>query len=84
MKDGIHYTTQVTNKPDAYILRFEYAKEIKPDTIVKQSQLLDNGIMVTIDDYRFSNDETKLLIATSTEKIYRHSTRENYFIALHV
>ncbi len=76
MNDGSHYTTI----EDGAILRFEYAKESKPDTILKQSKLIVNGKEINIDSYQFSPDENKLLISTETEKIYRHSTRENYFV----
>jgi dipeptidyl-peptidase-4 len=80
MKDGIHYTTQGTKGGDTYILRYEYATDSKPDTIVKQSKLLINGSALSIDGYQFNDDETKILIASAQEKIYRHSTRENYYI----
>lgn len=30
--------------------------------------------------YTFSDDETKLLISTETERIYRHSTRSKYYV----
>lgn len=76
MKDGSHYTTM----ENGAILRFEYAKASKPDTILKQNSLLVNGKEINIDAYQFSPDENKLLIATETEKIYRHSTRENYYV----
>lgn len=76
MKDGLHYTAIENGN----ILCFKYAKASKPDTILKQSNLLINGKEINIDSYQFSSDENKLLIATETEKIYRHSTRENYYV----
>ncbi len=76
MNYGLHYSTQSSDKKDTYILRYEYAKETKPDTILKQSDLKN----ITIDSYSFSDDENKMLIATETEKIYRHSTREYYYV----
>jgi dipeptidyl-peptidase-4 len=33
-----------------------------------------------IDDYEFSADESKLLISTDTESIYRHSSRAQYYV----
>lgn len=76
MNDGSHYTTI----EDGAILRFEYAKGSKPDTILKQSKLVVNGKGINMDAYQFSPDENQLLISTETEKIYRHSTRENYYV----
>jgi dipeptidyl-peptidase 4 len=80
MKDGIHYSTQKTTDTDSYILRFEYGKASTPDTIVKKSKLIVDGKTIDIDDYSFSADESKMLIGTATEHIYRRSTRENYYV----
>lgn len=38
------------------------------------------GKAVNIDQYAFSADEQKILIATETESIYRHSTRARHYI----
>jgi dipeptidyl-peptidase-4 len=76
MNDGIHYTTI---KKDT-IFRFSYEKVTVPEVIVSKSQLLINGSTINIDDYQFSADENKMLIASETEQIYRHSTRENYYV----
>ena len=76
MNDGLHYSTLEKGK----VLRYEYAKASAPEVVIDQSQLLVNGKAITIDNYKFSADETKLLIATETEHIYRHSTRENYYV----
>ena len=76
MNDGIHYTTI---KKDT-IFRFSYEKATAPEVIVAKSQLLIKGSTINIDDYQFSADENKMLIASETEQIYRHSTRENYYV----
>ena len=76
MNDGIHYTTI---KKDT-IFRFSYEKETTPEIIVGKNQLVVNGAGIHIDKYQFSPDENKILIATETEQIYRHSTREKYFV----
>ncbi len=76
MNDGLHYTTLEKGK----ILQYEYAKEAPPVTIVDQNDLLYNGKALVIDKYQFNNNESKLLLATETEQIYRHSTKENYFL----
>lgn len=76
MKDGMHYSTL---KNDT-IFSYEYEKAGSPELIVTKAQLKTNNSLLKIDDYKFSPDETKLLIATETEHIYRHSTRENYYV----
>src|ERR1035437_9326005 len=76
MKDGIHYSAI---KNDT-VFRFEYEKAASAEVIVCKSQLLINASAINIDSYQFSPDENKILIASGTEQIYRHSTRENYFV----
>jgi dipeptidyl-peptidase 4 len=80
MKDGLHYTTFDGNDKDGFILSHEYAKVSKPDTLLKESSLKVDGKGITIDNYSFSPDETKMLLSSGTEQIYRHSTRENYYV----
>jgi dipeptidyl-peptidase-4 len=76
MNDGLHYSTI---KNDT-IYSYAYDKASTPQLIVSKSQLVVNGNAIAIDAYKFSADETKLLIASETEHIYRHSTRENYYV----
>ncbi len=76
MKDGIHYSAM----DDGKVLQYEYAKVSPPLTIVAQADLKVDGKPINIDGYQFSPDETKMLISTGTEQIYRHSTRENYYV----
>ena len=80
MNDGLHYSTSDGDNKDSYILRYEYAKKSAPDTLVKESQLKFDGKIISIDDYSFSPDETQILISSGTEKIYRHSTRQSYYV----
>jgi dipeptidyl-peptidase-4 len=80
MNDGIHYTTLESPKSGTVILRFEYAKSSAPDTILKQSEFIDEGKALPIETYSFSADESKVLVATGKESIYRHSTKEFYYV----
>lgn len=76
MKDGVHYSSVENDS----IFIFEYEKATKPRAVVGINQLKVNGVNINIDNYQFSPDETKILIASETEHIYRHSTRENYYV----
>lgn len=73
MNDGIHYSTIADNGKDYCILRSEYATTKPADTIVMMKDFV-------IEKYEFSSDENKILIATNSEQIYRHSTKENYLV----
>jgi dipeptidyl-peptidase 4 len=89
MKDGKHYTSFHTNSDtkEKFILQYEYSTGKVSDTIVRSSELklmIPNDItMVSMDDYVFSADESKILISNNSEGIYRHSTKElNYIFDL--
>lgn len=76
MKDGLHYSTLEKGN----VMCYEYAKATAPETIVGQNDLIVNGKAIKIDNYTLSPDENKVLIATEIDHIYRHSTRENYYV----
>lgn len=76
MKDGIHYTTLEKGK----VMQYEYAKKTDPVVILDQEKLSMDGKPVTIEAYSFNADESKMLISSESEHIYRHSTREYYFV----
>jgi len=79
MKDGEHYCML---ENDIMINEYEYKTGEKTKTIVRTSQLIPEGEKegISIDEYEFSPDETKILIATNTEQIYRHSSISDYYI----
>jgi len=76
MNDGIHYSTLERDT----VFKYEYSKASKPEMIVCKSNLVIDGKELKIDTYQFSADESKMLIATDKEQVYRHSTRENYYV----
>ncbi len=82
MKDGVHYTAQESDDRESFIVRYEYKTGQVIDTMLRSSWLIPDGSKdtLTIDAYQFSPDESKIMIATGTEKIYRHSSRENNYI----
>ncbi|MBI3502971.1 MAG: S9 family peptidase [Bacteroidetes bacterium] len=77
MKDGEHYTTLDDNGKQQFIVKHDYKTGKVSDTILKSDGLVPK---IEMDDYRFSEDENKILISSESEQIYRHSKRENYYI----
>ncbi|MGD0710909.1 MAG: S9 family peptidase [Bacteroidales bacterium] len=79
MKDGEHYCI-LENK--IMINEYLYKTGKQEKTIVRTSQLVPEGQKegIGIDEYLLSPDETKILIGTNLERIYRHSTKMNYYI----
>ncbi len=73
MKDGKHYTTQEGNK----IVRYAIATGQAVETLVDGDALTPR---INFTDYELSSDETKILLLTGFESIYRRSFRAEYFV----
>ncbi len=67
-KDGKYYTSLVQNK----VIKFDVT------TGQEVARLYDGELEV--EAYSFSADESKLLLATKVESIYRHSTKAEFYI----
>ncbi len=76
MNDGVHYTTLKQGK----VIRYAYANKDVSDVLVSENDLKLGKKAFAIDEYEFSADETKMLIATEQESIYRHSSKSHYYI----
>jgi dipeptidyl-peptidase-4 len=76
MRDGEHYT--ILDKYN-YIIRFKYSTGEQKDTIFSADRF-NKKISGIISDYEFSNNESKLLLVTSSQKIFRHSFSAEYYI----
>lgn len=81
MKDGIHYTKLDEQDGTVSIKKYVITDEkASPETLVTGEQLKYNGNAISIDDYFFNDDETKILITTQTTPIYRRSFNAVYFL----
>lgn len=80
LNDGANYTSLLRTKEGNNLVKYSYTDVNKMDVLIDNSKLLMDGKVVGIDDYEFSADETKVLIASNTESIYRHSSKSDYFI----
>lgn len=80
MNNGINYTVLERSKESVDIIKYNYADKTKSEVLVKSSDLMFNNQSFSIDDYEFSSDEQKLLIAAEMESIYRHSSKANYYV----
>ncbi|MBN2891251.1 MAG: S9 family peptidase [Bacteroidales bacterium] len=79
MNDGEHYTTYDVNRAtrSASIKKFSYKTGEEVETLVNLTKL---GIGWVSWNYTFSDDETKILIYTDDEDIYRHSFVANFYV----
>jgi dipeptidyl-peptidase-4 len=80
MNDGINYTVIDSIEKGEGIVKYSYVDKKKQKLIVNASELIYQDSLINIDEYEFSADETKLLIASEQESIYRHSSKSHYYI----
>jgi dipeptidyl-peptidase 4 len=75
MKDGEHYTTLENN---SRIVKYSYKTGNEVAVVFDLKEIKDAPIK-SFSDYLFSPDETKVLLTTDVQPIYRHSfTATNY------
>ncbi|WP_461630134.1 S9 family peptidase [Labilibaculum euxinus] len=77
MKDGIHYTT--LEEGGTKIVKYSYATGKVVDTLLNLNQIKDVEIK-SINEYEFSADESRILLMTNPERIYRRSFTADYFV----
>lgn len=76
MNDGEHYTLK--GEDAKTIIRYAYRTGMPVDTIFDTATAKDCPFK-TFDGYSFSPDETKILIYTEKENIYRRSFKATYY-----
>ncbi len=75
-RDGLHFTRQITSKIIKYEIKSGDEKEI-----LFNSETDANGILKgKMQSYSFSADESKLLLTTASEQIYRYSSIGEYYV----
>lgn len=79
MNDGLHYTVLNADQPNqkSSIDKFDYQTQQKVATLVASDSI--KGIPF-FTSYTFSKDESKVLLATAVEPVYRRSRLGIYFV----
>ncbi|MCV6628614.1 MAG: S9 family peptidase [Flavobacteriaceae bacterium] len=79
MKDGLHYTVQNFDRQNKIMTidKYQYKNLEKIATLVHSANL--EGVNY-FSSYHFSEDESKLILATDVEAIYRRSRLGKYFV----
>ncbi|TNE60989.1 MAG: S9 family peptidase [Bacteroidetes bacterium] len=77
--DGVHFTQLIDGRIEQFDIQTGASAGVLFDpAVIAPDQAADwTG---TVDAYQFSTDGRRLLIAAGREKIYRHSTRANFFV----
>ncbi len=76
-KDGKHYTRLEDNVVRQYDLTTGKGTQ---DLFDGKTHMVDRGFNGKFDNYTFNADESKMLISTNTEAIYRRSSKSNYYV----
>lgn len=77
MQDGIHYTTLEAN--GTKIVKYAYATGKVVATLLDLKKLKSEEL-TSVFDYKFNADESRILLMTDRENIYRRSFTANYYI----
>lgn len=82
LNDGEHYTLlQRSTGEGSAIRKFAYSTGELVTTIITTNEMeAKSGRKISMRSFAFSPDETKILIPTETEQIYRHSTKSKYLV----
>lgn len=75
--DGKHYTRLENNVVRQYDLT---TGQPTMDLFAGEMNKMDRTFNGNFDDYTFNADESKMLISTNTEPIYRHSSKSDFFV----
>jgi dipeptidyl-peptidase 4 len=74
--DGRHYTKLELND----IKQYDITTGNVDATLLRGAEVKIKDFNKTIENYAFSDDESKILFANGVESIYRHSEKANYYI----
>ena len=78
MNDGEHYTN-VKDGNSIYKFSLKNVND-KGAVVLDGAKLVMDGKKLTFDDYEFNSDETKILLLTNVESIYRRSFQAVYYL----
>jgi len=81
MNDGLHYSTIEFNDKSLMLEQYSYLTGEKSGTLFNSAQVfLPDGSPLLFDSYQFNRDETKIIVPTASEQIYRYSSKSAYMI----
>jgi dipeptidyl-peptidase-4 len=81
MKDGVHFSRIEETNDDQSIIMYRITEPEKPIAVLLASEKLQyNNHKIILDDYYFNSDETKILLVTESESVYRRSYRAIHYL----
>ncbi|MGB0862468.1 MAG: S9 family peptidase [Saprospiraceae bacterium] len=84
LNDGKHYTKQSYSQMKSVhqIIKYDLTTGEKVETVFDGENLkeLDDKLNGRFSNYNYNADESKIIFATASESIYRHSSKANFYI----
>lgn len=80
MKDGEHYVLQEEQGNHLILARYHFKTGKKTDEILS-AQWYKQYPHLEFEEVTFNHDETRLLLSFASDKLYRHSSVQHYYIA---
>ena len=80
MKDGLHYTSIKDSNDIKSIVKYDLKTGNKVAELVRGENVKVGDKKIDLSDYTFSIDESKLLVKTETQSIYRRSSKALYYV----
>lgn len=80
MNDGLHYSALSVGAEGKSIVKYSFDKGEEVGTIATPADMTFQGRPLAIKEYAFNADETKILIGTDPEKLYRHSESHRWYV----
>jgi dipeptidyl-peptidase-4 len=80
MSDGKHYIAMESDESSQMLVKYSYASGEKVGVIWSSNDYSIEGKPLGMDSYTFSSDESKLLVPTETEPLYRYSSRSHFVV----
>jgi dipeptidyl-peptidase-4 len=81
MKDGEHFTKITLTGTSWAVTKHAFSNYSgQGETILTEKDMLYAGKAISMEEYEFNNDETKMLITTNIASIYRRSYSADFFI----
>ncbi len=80
MNDGMHYTNLEKSGDLQDLVKYDLRSGQKVEVMVKGEDVKFNGKIIPLEGYRFSSDESKILLSIESEQIYRRSARSKNYV----
>lgn len=77
MQDGLHYS-EINTKGE--LVQMNFKEGLQDAVLANLKEMIYKGDTLKVEDYEFNQDETKLLLFTEGEAIYRRSYLKKVFV----